>query len=50
VALIGRHAAVQRVDWVLAFLADRFATGSLSKTAFAFGSLPITPSRFFIAL
>jgi hypothetical protein len=34
---------------IFAFGDDRFATGILFKTAFAFGSPPITPSRFFTA-
>ncbi len=34
---------------IFAFGDDRFATGGLLKTAFAFGSPPITPSRFFTA-
>jgi len=35
---------------IFAFADDGFATGILFKTAFAFGSPPITPSRCFIAL
>ena len=34
---------------ILAFADDRFATGILFKTVFAFGSPPTTPSRFFNA-